>query len=245
MPDPTVNPDDAPPMPPELAMADEPLEHGAVVHYLDRIHMGYGPTLDALAAGETTVADIGQDPPEVVDAVMAVHTWQVTDDEVAEWAMRKLAGAEDRVARYEAMAAAWRARVDEWLDQVTRADRRTAAWFGGHLLAYMVRERERDADRKSIALPSGALSSTKPAKPKVSVVDDELAARWAKANLAPEVVAAVVKEETTWKVYAGIGQHVRTVDNGDGTWSAVDADGKPVPGVVVEPPAIKPKVTPR
>lgn len=224
-PPPDVNPDDAPPLPAVLALDKPPLDEDAL----------------AVTLGRANPDDL-LEPPTSEDLAQ-IERWTITDDEVAEWAMRKMAAAAARIDEREAQGAAWRARIDEWEESVTRADRRTVEWFGGHLADYAVRERERDEGRKSIPLPSGALTTTKPTKPRVVVVDDEAAARWVYANVEDKAAAELVK--VTHKVYAGIAAHIRAVEHEDGTWSAVDADGEPVPGVVVEAPRVKPKVTPR
>lgn len=172
------------PLPPELALDEEPFDDET----LDN-------ALESLASRMAEVPEF-RERIESADNIAPVVRWRIESDEDAEWAMRKLALRERRLAEEERKAEDWRSRILAWFERATRRSRRSAEFFRGHLERYAL-ERRQETGEATLWLPSGAVSTRASTKRKVRVGDDEAFRRWALEHLgsplvrvAPELVAA-------------------------------------------------------
>lgn len=125
-------------------------------------------------------------PVDLADATIR-EVWTIPDSEAANWAFRKLAHAQEELARIKADAAAEIARIQAWADDASRPLESDAAWFTGRLIEY--RRRLEDADPtlpKTYRLPFGSITRRK--LPDKTVVTDKAAAiAWAQEH-APDAV---------------------------------------------------------
>lgn len=110
----------------------------------------------------------------------------ITDDNGAEWAMRKLARATHEVHGATLQAQEWKRRVDDWLHQVTAGPNRDAAFFTALLEDYALRQRA-EGERKSIPLPSGRITTRGTEEPKVTITDETAVVGWVDTHLMTEV----------------------------------------------------------
>lgn len=143
---------------------DEPIPAAAAAEY----ERSWPKVLDALEQYE-------------VDEALEHAHWTCDSDGAAEWAMRKLAEAAKRVAEAAQQHGAWVAELDRWLDDVTRADRRTIDFMTAQLNRYAL-ERAENGGPATLRLPSGTVP-TRDEKPKAEIVDDEAYIAWAEAHL--------------------------------------------------------------
>lgn len=112
--------------------------------------------------------------------------FRVDTTEKAEWAMRKLASAKRAIETRQAEAAAWRARVDEWLTQVTKPLERNAAFFESLLIDWHRRTNAEEAAQgiderkrtKTLVLPSGKAAARRQAGT-LEVIDEGAFVAWA------------------------------------------------------------------
>lgn len=114
--------------------------------------------------------------------------WRIEDDGAAEWAMRRLAMAEEDLARIAAQADEWRKPIDEWQDHQARRPNSAAAFFRAHLEGYALRVQDASGgDIKTVALPSGKVG-TRENPARMAVDDPTVLLEWAKEH-APQAVA--------------------------------------------------------
>lgn len=153
--------------------------------------------------------------------------WSIPNDELAEWAGRKLAAAETAIGEAEAQAGAWRERIDAWLQETTRGARNEAARFSALLERYAL-ERRAVTGKATLTLPSVTVR-TRETSERVVVDDEDQFLAWAAAH--GDCWVRVVRKADAAAVRAGalVGRHE------DGTWVVVNDDGEPVPGLGVEP----------
>jgi phage host-nuclease inhibitor protein Gam len=130
----------------------------------------------------------------------APATWAVTDTGSAEWAMRRLAHDDARIAQVKAEAAEFERQIRAWRTGQLAPLERRAAFFTNHLLDYARRVREDPEDgRATVSLLSGKTTSRKVPQ-RVAVADgaDETVVTWAEQSglddlvrikKAPEVAA--------------------------------------------------------
>lgn len=111
----------------------------------------------------------------------AVETFLVDDDRKAEWALRKLKVAIERLDDINRQAVEEIAKVEDWRELVSKTHKQTVTYFENQLRDYMLRVRKEDEDRKSIVLPDGTIES-RAVPAKASVSDRELVIKWALAN---------------------------------------------------------------
>ncbi len=148
----------ADPLPPELALDDEPFP----VEQLD------------------TALSIGLHPGPV-DA-----PWQITDDGAAEWALRRLAEADAELHALSQRATDWSNRIRDWFEHRAKPLERRADFFRGRLHSYALDRREAGAGA-TLSLPSGKVS-TLPGRVRVEVSDPEAFKVWAAANREHQLV---------------------------------------------------------
>lgn len=166
--------------------------------------------LDAepLSEADLDAVDQGEHAPE------AVRRWEITDDGTAEWAMRKLADVQARIAGLEARRDNWMERIAIWFEQATKPLASKAEFFTAHLSSYALRRREVDGT-KTLRLPSGAVSTRQPG-PKVVVRDEEAFRAWALAH--PDSPAVRIRAElvrTTTTATGGSTRTMQPVKSGD------------------------------
>lgn len=144
--------EDEPILPPETALDAEPFTDADL--------------LDALA-------DDGE-----VEETAAPLRWAPSNDDEADWSMRKLAVAEAELAEIRARRDAYVERIDRWATreiQASGVEKRIARWRA-LLEDYALRRREEDG-AATIWLPSGKVATTS-SKPAAEVADDETFVAW-------------------------------------------------------------------
>lgn len=162
-----LNPFADDPLPPELAVDEEPLSEPAI-----DFHAGVGAE----------------------EAEPLRPRWDVADDDVAEWALRKLGNAQRAEAQLRTQRDAWTDRISHWFDQASRPHAQRAAFFEGALKDYLRRRREADPKLNSIPLPSGRVASkAEPAK--VVVAHEATVLDWIEDVLDREQRETVVRRE--------------------------------------------------
>lgn len=116
--------------------------------------------------------------------------WQINDDELAAWALRKIAAAEAEIARVRALADAEIARVQAFVEDGCTGPNRDVEFFKSKLVDYRRRlERDRPDLAQTYKLPSGVLKRAKNPD-RVQVVDPVAFTAWAEVN-APDCLSVV------------------------------------------------------
>jgi phage host-nuclease inhibitor protein Gam len=158
------------------------------------------PVSFAYPSGEDPIdGDILIDIAEEDDATKW-SPWTVTDLSSADWAMSKVAEAEEELARVGEYAEAQIARIKAWQASASAPYERTRAFFTDRLLAYAHQVRTDRA--KTLSLPSGKVTSRRVAARPV-VADEEALVEWLMAEghgtlirTKRSVVAAALTAET-------------------------------------------------
>lgn len=195
-------------LPPELMVDTPPLTDADLRAYFDSMEPEYDR--------EGTM-------PEEVLGREHVRSWQITDHGAAQWAGALLALAEADMRPNEELATYWHQRIDAWLADATKEQRRTAELMRAKLEDYALRIRAAGGPA-TITLPSVVLRTTK-AEPKVEVADDETVAaylerlfHWAFSD--PEDEPALLCEDPVTPEYA--------------TWMAQQEHRQAVAAAIVE-----------
>lgn len=194
------------PIPHELALEQEPFSEQELDEVLDT-----GPlSPEQLAELEGHLA------PELV----AVHRWQIEDDQAAEWAMRMLAAIDLETSGIREQAALWVERINAWRNEATGRLHQRADFFDAQLRMYAIRVRRADPKRATISLPSGKISTRAPKEPKVEIANEEEFVKWAAETLPEEEFEQVVETVEKARILA-IRKLVRVdsrnvIDNDDG-----------------------------
>jgi hypothetical protein len=119
---------------------------------------------------------LAQDPPD-----FEVETFIVDNDQKAEWALRKLKAAIERLDDINAQAVEEIAKVENWRALVSTSHKRDVTFFENLLKHYMLSLREADPEKKSLVLPDGEVTSRSiPEKAEVS--DKELFFKYCHEN---------------------------------------------------------------
>lgn len=181
--------------------------------------------------------DEPDDPPPVA-------RWVPPDDRAAEWAMRKLADAQDEIERHDMLLAGYIDEIRKWHATATARARRTAARMEGALAEYALAERAEN-NRRTIHLPSGDIT-TRPAGGRPEVVDPVVVASFLAEHLPEDTVAEIVRPEVSKKA---LGKVIDVVPvDPDDEEAALEArlsdTGHVVPGVIVTPRRISPTIRP-
>lgn len=156
--------------------------------------------------------------------------WQISDDDTAAWALRKVAAAEAEIVRVRALADAEIARVQAFVEEACTAPNHDIDWFKAKLIDYRRRlERDRPGLAQTYRLPSGVLKRAKNPD-KVVVADPVAFIEWAQEN-APDCLSTVpvvsaIKASPLLQ-HAPVDADARDVEV-----SMVAGDGEVVPGVV-------------
>lgn len=115
--------------------------------------------------------------------------FRIEDDSAADWAVSRLADVRHEVKALELMATRELERIKTWRDSQIKALESKSTFFTSLLEDYARRQRN-DADRKSISVPHGKIS-TRFTQPKFEI-NDEVFMPWALEH-APQLVR--VKQE--------------------------------------------------
>lgn len=107
--------------------------------------------------------------------------FRIDNDGAADWALRKLAVIEKRMADADALADEEIQRVQEWLAQKRDEYERDRAWFDEQLEDYHRRVLEEDGKRKTIKLPAGTLHARK-LPDNVEIADVDAFVAWARGE---------------------------------------------------------------
>lgn len=170
-----------------------------------------------------------ESPRTVNNLVDKQHDLFIVDsDGEAEWALRKLAHANQQIADFEQIASDETDRVARWLQAVCDPLDHDRAYFIGQLEFYARGQRE--DGRKTITLPHGTVA-TRPIKQRIAITDPDLLLTWARDNH-PDAIT--VKESVSLTALS----KVATIDDG-----ARDDTGHTIPGTEVTPESISVKVT--
>lgn len=154
-----------------------------------------------------------------------VGGYTLTDDDAADWALRKLAKARADIEQAERMADERKKLIDRWLQDSTASDCQTVEFFTGLLSEYHSRVLADDPDRKTLDLPSGRVKS-RTYKPAVVIDDLDELVEW--------LVEVDRADEITWTPKVGVRKVRKFVTAHDG--DPVDMDlGERVPGLSVRP----------
>lgn len=142
--------------------------------------------------------------------------FQITDEGMADWAVRKIAKARHEFDEAGKVADAQIARINDWLARKKRDMERTEEFFGGLLRAYYQPQHEADPKRrKTFRLPSGQVQFR--AQQPEYKRDDEQLLKWLKANGREAYI--VVKESPAWgdlkKTLRQHGEHMIDTESGE------------------------------
>jgi hypothetical protein len=105
--------------------------------------------------------------------------FQVTDDQKADWAIRKLASVRRKQAENKKIYDAEVIRLTEWLATVNHALEKDASYFEAVLTPYALVQRSEG--RKTISLPHGTIKTTA-GQPKIEFESEDRFIEWALIN---------------------------------------------------------------
>lgn len=181
------------PIPPELAVPDEPIPADVLDRWADAVARAFpdataGELPGLVADAGSTVAVFDALDTEEADRF---NRWQITDTGGAEWAMRHVAVTEAEIAALRLQAEEWTRRIGVWFDTATRPLEARHAFFAGHLERYALARRAEDPKAKTLTLPSGQVR-TRTTSAAAIVQDEAELVAWVKDNL-PDVADTVVK----------------------------------------------------
>jgi hypothetical protein len=92
-------------------------------------------------------------------ATGAPHSFTITDDSAADWALRKLAQLAEHKDEVGTLALAQLNRIRRWQRDEEERIEHSEQFFAGHLAAYMARRTEADPKLKTLRLPHGNLTA--------------------------------------------------------------------------------------
>lgn len=173
----------------------------------------YEPIADAAYA----VLSAGGDPAALLDAEdEQARQFRITDEGMADWAIRKIAKARQEFDEAGKVADAQIARISDWLARKKRDLERTEEFFGGLLRAYYLPQHEADPKRKkTFKLPNGQVQFR--AQQPEYKRDDEQLLKWLKANGRESYI--VTKESPAWgelkKIFKQHGEHMIDPESGE------------------------------
>ena len=99
--------------------------------------------------------------------------FKVTDEQKADWVLRKLRQVEEQQKEDIALAESEIEKIEAWLEQKKEKHDRDRDYFQGLLAAYAVERRHEDPKVRSLKLPNGRLRCKKQ-QPKFTYEDDRL-----------------------------------------------------------------------
>lgn len=129
------------------------------------------------------------------------HGFEITDDGAADWAVQKIAQAQQRIDGRRAFVQAEIERLRQWQEAEDEKDQRTIDFMTGLLNSYFDRLRARGVlgDRKSYNLPHGRLQ-VRATGPKWKRIDDKALTEWALSVPLMDLVR--VRVEPNWREIA-------------------------------------------
>ena len=148
----------------------------------------------------------------------------VTDDQKADWALRKLAVVRRKQLENKSIHDAEVIRLTEWLSKVNTDLDRDALYFEAVLTPYALTERFNG--RKSLVLPHGTVKTTA-GRPKIEFESEEGFIEWAKIN---DPALLRIKTEIDKKTL----NELITDD-----YQVISTQGEIIPAVKVSPPETK------
>lgn len=149
--------------------------------------------------------------------------WRIDNDDLAGWALRKLAAAQAEQDRIKRLAEAELARIHDWQADATRQVQRDVEFFTARLVEYRRDLEARDPSlAKTYKLPNGSLAR-RAGRESTRVTAEDSFVSWALDN---QPDALTYKP----KVSALAGYHHEQID---GATVLVSDDGEVVPGVEV------------
>ena len=116
---------------------------------------------------------------EITETPWHSEGFQVTDDQKADWAIRKLASVRRKQAENKKIYDAEIIRITEWLSSVNHALEKDASYFEAILTPYALLQRS--DGRKTISLPHGTIKTTA-GQPKIEIESEDRFIEWALVN---------------------------------------------------------------
>ena len=119
--------------------------------------------------------------------------FKIKDDDMANWAIRKIAKARKEFAEAEQQAERERERIDAWLDGKRKARERAEEFFTGLLTAYYLPQHMEDPKRKTFTLPAGVfqVSQQQPEYQR----DDAALVQWLESHVMPDYLETIKKHK--------------------------------------------------
>ncbi|ALX50438.1 host-nuclease inhibitor Gam family protein [Lentibacillus amyloliquefaciens] len=99
--------------------------------------------------------------------------FEITDDQKANWALRKIGQYKDRQSEVNATAEAETEKIEAWANQENDKAQQSIDYFQGLLAKYAMKQRAENPKFKSMKLPNGAIRFRKQ-QPKFHYSDDQL-----------------------------------------------------------------------
>ena len=152
--------------------------------------------------------------------------FRLTDENMANWAIRKIAKARREFAEAEQQAERERERIDAWLDGKRKAKERDEEFFTGLLTAYYLPQHLDDPERKTFKLPAGAFQ-VRAQQPEYQR-DDAALVRWLEEHVMPDYLELVKKPK--W------GELKKIIETKGGVATVA---GEVVDGIMVVPRGLK------
>ena len=152
--------------------------------------------------------------------------FRLTDENMANWAIRKIAKARREFAEAEQQAERETERINAWLDGKRKAKERDEEFFTGLLTAYYLPQHLDDPERKTFKLPAGAFQ-VRQQQPEFQRDDVELV-KWLESHVMPDYLEVVKKPK--W------GELKKLIETKGGVATVA---GEVVGGIMVVPRGLK------
>jgi hypothetical protein len=152
--------------------------------------------------------------------------FRIENDDMANWAIRKIAKARKEFAEAEQQAERETERIDAWLDGKRKAKERDEEFFTGLLTAYYLPQHMEDPQRKTFKLPAGAFQ-VRQQQPEFQRDDVELV-KWLESHVMPDYLEVVKKPK--W------GELKKLIETKGGVATVA---GEVVGGIMVVPRGLK------
>src|SRR5688572_10785632 len=107
--------------------------------------------------------------------------WRITDASAADWALRKLAQARNRITENNTLADKEVHRIRNWADETNEAHERDIEYFESVLRQWHDEQLADDPKRKTISLPGGKLQARQNPD-SVEITDPDTFFVWAQEN---------------------------------------------------------------
>jgi len=215
------------PIPPELALAQEP---DVTPVLCDRCEDKPAEYIDD--GNNYLCAPCVDGDPQAL-GLKRYQPWSIGSTEEAEWALRKLIQARTRIAEVEDQAHAFIERIKSWSTEQLSQHLRDEMFFQFHLEEFARAKREADPKLKTLRLPSGSISS-RSVGPRPVVTDEAALVEFmkdfcAEMGLPPETYLRVKVEPKLAEVRKIL------APEGLEKGMAVVTHGEQVPGLEIEP----------